>query len=180
MAAPAEKIMKHPGGQPLKFQNLQELETKIDEYFAWCDSRTALRTDKQGNTMTVPWPRPYTLSGLADYLDCDRRTLLNYRNRDKYFPTIMRARRKCERYAAEQLFEGNDRGAKFSLINNHDGWAEKQEIVQTTTIQHQLDLSLLTVDQLQQLQQIMSAATPQLPEAVTVDAEAVEVVEDTE
>lgn len=176
---PAEKLTKHPGGRPLKFQSPQELEKRIAEYFDHCDSRILTKYDKFGNALEVNAPRPYTLTGLAVFLDCDRKTLLNYRNKDEFFPAILRARRRCENYAEEQLFEGNDRGAKFSLINNYDNWHDKQEIQQTTTITHALDLSLLTVDQLQQLQSIMSAATPQLPDAVTVDAEAVEVVEDT-
>lgn len=118
---------KNKVGRPLLFATPEELKQKVDEYFAWCDERKAYKTDKNGEKLEVPWPRPYTLSGLAEFLDCDRKTLLNYSERDQFFPTITRARRKCEQFAEEQLFDGNDRGSKFSLINNY-GWSDKQEL----------------------------------------------------
>lgn len=41
----------------------------------------------------------------------------------------MRAKRKCEVYAEEMLFDKNStNGAKFSLANNFEGWKEKQEV----------------------------------------------------
>jgi hypothetical protein len=104
------KPAKHPGGRPRLFQSVQELEAKIKAYFNECDEKG----------------RPYTISGLAYHLDIDRRTLLNYAKTDEFFPTISRARERCEGYAEEQLFIGNDRGAKFSLMNNY-GWRDKQE-----------------------------------------------------
>ena len=116
------------GGRPLCFKTVEELQGKIDAYFTWCDSRTAIKYDKEGNRMEVPYPRPYTISGMAVFLDCDRRTIVNYGHNDKYFPTISRARAKCEGWTEEQLFDGNDRGAKFSLMNNFEGWRDKQEL----------------------------------------------------
>jgi hypothetical protein len=120
---------KNKVGQPLKFKSVEELQTKIDDYFDYCDNRIVNVLDKKGEVQKVKQPRPYTLAGLAYYLDTDRKTLLNYSYRDEYFPAIARARRKCESYANEQLFEGNDRGAKFSLMNNHEGYSDKQETV---------------------------------------------------
>ena len=73
--------------------------------------------------------RPYTISGLADALDMSRQSLLNYSKKEEFFDTITRAKRKCEVYAEEQLFDKNGvNGAKFSLANNFEGWKEKQEI----------------------------------------------------
>ena len=115
-------------GRPLAFNSVQELEDKIQAYFDYCDSRTATKVTKQGDLVTIPWPRPYTISGMAVFLDCDRRTLINYSHKEEYFPTIARARSKCENWAEEQLFDGNDRGAKFSLINNYSDWKDKQEV----------------------------------------------------
>ncbi len=143
---------KHPG-RPLAFKTVEELEVKCDEYFETCWGEVPVLT-KQGPVMIddeeaepriittksgeekIVYPkkmlterkqiRPYTLSGLADYLNVDRRTLLNYGRKDEYFPTIARARRKCEMFSEEQLYIGNDRGAKFGLINNY-GWVDKTE-----------------------------------------------------
>ena len=73
--------------------------------------------------------RPYTISGLADALDMSRQSLLNYSKKEEFFDTITRAKRKCEVYAEEQLFDkSGGNGAKFSLANNFESWKEKQEI----------------------------------------------------
>jgi len=116
-----------PAGRPLKFTSVEELQGRIDEYFAYCDSRTIEQVTKQGNVVSVNAKRPYTLSGLAFYLGCDRKTLYNYSQDDEYFPTVSRARSRCEVFTEEQLFEGNDRGAKFSLTNNF-GWSDTQKL----------------------------------------------------
>jgi hypothetical protein len=118
-------------GRPLKFKTVEELQTKIDDFFKYCDDGVTKEiVTKSGEVTEIRERLPYTLSGLADYLDIDRRTLLNYSYKDDFFPAIMRARRKCERYSEEQLYIGNDRGAKFGLINNY-GWADKQETILT-------------------------------------------------
>lgn len=140
-----QEIQRHPGGRPRLYGSPEELEEKIKAYFEWCDSRTATKTDKEGNLIVIPWPRPYTISGLAMYLGMDRRSIINYEDRDEYFPAIACAREKCGRYAEEQLFEGNDRGAKFSLINNY-GWIESQQIDLNTTVQ--VELAPATIDEL--------------------------------
>ncbi len=118
-----EEIGKHPGGRPRLFTSPEELQAKIDEYFKWCDERTLIVLDKLGHPVEVKRPRPYTMSGLALFLEVDRQTLLNYEDRaneDKLFGAVIaRARAKCGAFAEEQLFEGNDRGAQFSLMNNY-------------------------------------------------------------
>jgi hypothetical protein len=118
-------------GRPLNYKSLKEFKKKVEEYFTYCDARKTTIIDKQGVAREVKNPKPYTLAGLAEFLDIDRKTLLNYSYRDEFFPTISRAKRKCEAYANEQLFEGNDRGAKFSLMNNFDGYNDKQETILT-------------------------------------------------
>ena len=69
------------------------------------------------------------MSGLADALDMSRQSLLNYSENEEFFDTITRAKRKCEVYAEERLFDKDGaNGAKFSLANNFEGWKEKQEV----------------------------------------------------
>ena len=83
---------------------------------------------RRGNVIKTQ-VRPYTISGLADALDMSRQSLLNYSKKEEFFDTITRAKRKCEVYAEEQLFDKSGvNGAKFSLANNFEGWKEKQEI----------------------------------------------------
>ena len=69
---------KNKGGRPLLFKTVKELEDKINAYFE----------DKNN--------KPYTITDLAVWLDCDRKTLTNYEERDKFFPTIKRAKTKIE------------------------------------------------------------------------------------
>ena len=69
---------KNKGGRPLLFKTVKELEDKINEYF-----------EDENN-------RPYTITSLAVWLDSDRKTLTNYEERDKFFPTIKRAKTKIE------------------------------------------------------------------------------------
>ena len=69
---------KNKGGRPLLFKTVKELEDKINAYFE----------DKNN--------KPYTITDLAVWLDCDRKTLTNYEERDKFFPTIKRAKTKID------------------------------------------------------------------------------------
>ena len=125
-----------PAGQPKKYETVEQMQIDIDNYFKSCFIPLM---DKEGNVlynsnneMIYKQYRPFTISGLADALDMSRRTLLNYQKQDEFFPTIMKAKRKCEIYAEERLFDRDGvGGAKFSLINNYKDWSEKKE----TTIQ---------------------------------------------
>lgn len=99
-------------GRPLKYNNVEELQKLIDEYFSNCDSTG----------------RPYTITGLALALDMTRQGLINYEEREEFLDTIKKAKLKVEGYAEEQLFKGgNTAGVIFSLKNNYN-WVDKQEI----------------------------------------------------
>lgn len=100
-----------PAGRPPKFKSPEELQEKIDAYFKYCDKNK----------------KPYTMSGLANSLDCDRDTVLNYSKKEKYFGTIKKARRKVEEYVEGRLFEGKATGPIFNLKNNF-GWKDRSEV----------------------------------------------------
>lgn len=106
---------KRPVGRPLKIQTLEELETKIDEYFNNCDAKQ----------------KPYTMSGLALALDIDRDTLMNYEDKVEYVGTIARAKERCHEFAEGQLFGKAANGAAFSLKNNW-GWEDRSKVEQET------------------------------------------------
>ena len=95
-----------------KYQNVDELQKVIDEYFEFCD-----KNDK-----------PYTMSGLAYALGIDRRTLLNYSKDEDYFPTIKKAKQLVEMQLEENaLFnKSNPTFTIFNLKNNFN-WKDKQE-----------------------------------------------------
>lgn len=102
--------MANKGGRPLKYKSVKELEAKIEKYFAECGERL----------------RPFTMSGLANSLDVDRRTLLNYSERERFFPTIKKARQRVEQWWEERLADSAATGAIFNLKNNFD-WKDKSE-----------------------------------------------------
>lgn len=118
-------------GRPRKYHNAEQMQDIIDRYFASC---MKIKTygykplrDALGNYI-YEFYRPPTMSGLADALDMTRQSLINYKERDEFFDTIERARRKVEMFTEEKLFEKETcNGSKFSLSNNF-GWSEKQEI----------------------------------------------------
>lgn len=124
---------KHAGGRPPKYTKAEIMQYKINKYFESCfvpsrNKKGEILLDEKGKVIKIQ-VRPFTVSGLADALDMSRQSLLNYSEKEEFFDTIMRAKRKCEVYAEEMLFDKNStNGAKFSLANNFEGWREKQEV----------------------------------------------------
>ena len=119
--------MTHAGGRPKLFDTVEELESKIQEYFEYCDARVVQGYDNKTNEQfAYISPEPYTMSGLAYYLGMDRRSLINYKNDEKFFPTIKAARDRVEMDIDRRL---NDKGTFtpgliFNLKNNF-GWKDQ-------------------------------------------------------
>jgi len=107
-----KEYAKHPGGRPLKFKTPEELENAVNQYFAECEVKE----------------KPKTMSGLALALGIDRKTLVNYSNKDGYFHTIKRARQIVEQQNEEMLVsgKGSATGIIFNMKNNF-GWVDKTE-----------------------------------------------------
>ena len=105
---------KNPVGRPRKYKNVEELQLLIDEYFLTCDQMH----------------RPYTITGLALFLDMDRQSLLRYEKeyKDEFCYTIKRAKERVQEFVECCLFKkGIAPGVIFNLKNNF-GWEEKQNI----------------------------------------------------
>jgi len=134
-------------GRPLKFGTMEELQEKIDAYFASCDPHTEditewvdardskgqLKKDENGLnylvqvTHKVKTPQqPYSVTGLALALKTSRETLINYENRDEFFDTIKEAKSKIENFLELQLNSTSPTGTIFNLKNNY-GWKDKNE-----------------------------------------------------
>lgn len=98
-------------GRPFKFNSIEEMQTKVDDYFSYEE---------------VP-----TITGLALALDTTRDVLIDYENRnDEFSNTIKKAKLKCQNFAEKHLFSGkNATGAIFNLKNNYN-WKDKTEIDQ--------------------------------------------------
>lgn len=102
-------------GRPRAFKNVEEVKSKIDAYFNYCEEKE----------------KPYTMSGLAYYLEIDRRTLLNYSKNEEFFPLIKKARDRVQMQLEEGLYRlGNNSGIIFNLKNNFD-WKDKVEVKNT-------------------------------------------------
>jgi len=93
-----------PAGRPLIWKDPIELSILIADYF---------------NQTSRP-----TLSGLAVFLEVDRHTLYNYKEKDEFFHIIKRATAKVEAiYEERAIYENNPTGVIFALKNM--GWSDR-------------------------------------------------------
>ena len=99
-------------GRPRAFKSVEEVEEKINAYFNYCEEKE----------------KPYTMSGLAYYLEVSRQTLVNYSYEDEYFDTIKKARDKVQMQLEENALsnKSNPTFTIFNLKNNFD-WKDKIE-----------------------------------------------------
>ena len=99
-------------GRPRAFKSVEEVEEKINAYFNYCEEKE----------------KPYTMSGLAYYLEVSRQTLVNYSYEDEYFVTIKKARDKVQMQLEENALsnKANPTFTIFNLKNNFD-WKDKIE-----------------------------------------------------
>lgn len=99
-------------GRPLLFETPEQLKSRVDEYFA--------STER------------LTLAGLAEFLDVDRQTLYNYKERPEFFDIIKKATEKVEaKYEERLVYEGQPTGVIFALKNM--GWKDKTEVESNNT-----------------------------------------------
>ena len=99
-------------GRPKIFKSVEEVEEKINAYFKYCEDKD----------------KPYTMSGLAYYLDVDRRTIVNYTKEEEFFSFLKKARDRVQMQLEENalLNKGNPTFTIFNLKNNFD-WKDKIE-----------------------------------------------------
>lgn len=118
-------MKKDKGGRPLAFDSVEELEEKVNEFFTSDDAHIINFKEGQEEKIYAP-----TMSGLALFLDVDRKTITNYSNKEEYFPTIRKARARIESHLEKKLYGNNVTGLIFNLKNNFD-WKDKSEIEST-------------------------------------------------
>ena len=100
-------------GRPKIFNDVKEVEEKINAYFNYCEEKE----------------KPYTMSGLAYYLGISRQTLVNYSNQNQFFNTIKKARDRVQMQLEENalLNKANPTFTIFNLKNNFD-WKDSNEV----------------------------------------------------
>lgn len=101
-----------PAGRPLKFQTVEELDSKIEAYF--------------NTTPKEEW----TWTGLALYLDTDKWTLTTYKERPEFSASVKKALLRVENGYEVDLKKSGRSGTIFAL-KNFD-WKDKQETDITT------------------------------------------------
>jgi hypothetical protein len=108
-------------GRPMKYTK-EAFNKKVAEYFDYCDTKTMMIGDR---VIT----KPYTISGLALFLDISRETLNNYEAIPDFLDTIKKAKTKIENYVEEMSLNGllNPTVSIFNLKNNF-GWKDKTEV----------------------------------------------------
>ena len=124
-----------------------DIENKINDYFNYCNENS----------------KPFTMSGLALFLDCSRTTLYNYDkelvkfkdisedDKLRILNSVKRAKRMVEAYQEEQLFIGKSPvGTIFSLKNNFN-WKDTQEINNNTNISAINPIQQLSTEEIKQL-----------------------------
>ena len=150
-----EKVKeKDKGGRPLKFKTPELLAKKIEQYFQSCfdykrdlfggriKDKKPLGINKK--TGKMKWSsgeyikeqvRPFTVSGLAVFLDTTRETLMDYEDKygGEFSDTIKKAKQVIYAYVEESLFTNKPTGPIFSLKNNY-GWKDKKEIEGSLTL----------------------------------------------
>ncbi|MDD3394822.1 MAG: terminase small subunit [Anaerotignum sp.] len=112
------------------YENREEVEELTQEYFKKC--RGEVLRDEYGSVVyqkngepTMIGVRPPTVAGLACTLRfLSRQDFLNYKG--KFAEVVARARLMLEGYTEERLYDKDGlQGAKFTLTNNFQGWADK-------------------------------------------------------
>lgn len=126
-------------GRKLIFETKEKLQSRIDEYFEYCETHE----------------KPLTMSGLAYYLNVDRQTIINYANREEFFDTIKRARERVLMDTEERLQTSGQptTGIIFALKNNYD-WRDKVETENTninSNTNKNIDLSHLSTEEIKEL-----------------------------
>lgn len=122
--------------RPKAFGSVEELENKIKAYFEECDNRTVEVYSKLMGVQEMNKPKPYSVEGLAAYLEVHRETLLNYEKEEGYeefFDTIKAAKSKILANLMERGLDGDNNAAMgiFNLKNNY-GYKDKSEHDHTT------------------------------------------------
>lgn len=102
---------KNKWWRPLKFESVEVLQEKIDQYFK--------------ETSKDEW----TLTWLAVFLDTSRETLQNYQDREEFFDSIKKAKDIVEMWYEIDLKKKGNTWTIFALKNFW--WADKTEVDNT-------------------------------------------------
>jgi len=138
MAAPAGNTfwqLRSKHGRDKLFSSPEDLWEAACEYFEWCDDNPWIKNeaiksgDMAGVIMKIPTQRPYTLTGLCLYLDCNAAYFRTFKaqatEKDKDFNTVIE---RIEDTIYTQKFEGATVGAfNANIISRDLGLIDKKD-----------------------------------------------------
>ncbi|MGU3653613.1 terminase small subunit [Mycolicibacterium sp. A43C] len=141
---------KDKGGRPLKFQSVQQLTQKIEQYFGDCDSHEATRkvfvkkadaSQYLSEEQYLTEQQPYTVNGLAYALDTSRAVLVDYESGkydekaedadetgERFSNAIKRAKARIAMDVERRTMSGaTPAAAGIFWLKNNNGWKDKLE-----------------------------------------------------
>lgn len=160
--APAKK----PTGRPAMFRTPEEMQTKIDEYFATRVGQFPMR-DGEGNQVYtkagIPLfeEQPPTVAGLALFLGfTDRTSFYEYKTRPAFSDTVKRAITRIEQYAECGVMIKDKPTGNIFWLKNHGWRAEEQKDVNVggSLTALNLDVDKLTPAKAKALYDLLSEA----------------------
>lgn len=118
-------------GRDKIFESPESLWQEATEYFQWCDDNPWKEKDwvgKDAEQIYRETPRPYTLSGLCVYLDCEEQTFRNYGKAEEY-KDFFGVYTRIEQIIRTQKFEGAATGFfNANIIARDLGLSDKQTV----------------------------------------------------
>jgi hypothetical protein len=113
------------GRQPIhKFHTPEEFQSSIVGYFSYCDS---LNQPNEDGKMIIT--KPYTISGLCDYIGIHKDTYYEYAKKPEYEHITRMAKQKVETFILE-MATINKTNVIMSIVNlkNNFGYADKIDV----------------------------------------------------
>lgn len=131
-------------GRDTLFATPEMLWDATCEYFQWCDKNPWMKNeaiksgDRAGAIIKIPTQRPYTMSGLCVYLNCNQAYFRQFKERcGEDFTTIIT---RIEEIIETQQFEGASVGAfNANIIARKLGLADKKELEGSMEIHNKFD-----------------------------------------
>lgn len=97
---------------------------------------------KNGEEVTYNNPAPYTMAGLARFLDIERQTLVNYSNREPFFDTVARARARVQEDLETRIMESRTPQGGIFLAKNNFAYVEETKQTLNASVHTDNELSL--------------------------------------
>lgn len=138
--------MPNPNGAKRKFESVEEMRIKIDEYFKIASERKREVVTKIGQIIEVSSPAPLHIQGLCVHLEISENTLFEYQKltdieqsistgRDQSFKELIETtKKKCESYAVDACYEGQKGNKADFILKNGYGWKDRQDIAHSGTV----------------------------------------------